>query len=110
MEFNIEEKYTQGLKIGTTLPIKIKKADKLIDKNSEIVFISPIADKSSSLIRIKTRLDNQNLDIVPGLSAFIYIQSSDSAPNIAAKSNENKDGMYTLDNAPLLKDNNASRK
>lgn len=110
VEFNIEEKYTQGLKIGSTLPIKIKKADKLIDKNSEIVFISPIADKSSSLIRIKTKLDNQNLDIVPGLSAFIYIQSSDSTPNTATKPNENKDGMYTLDNAPLLKDNNASGK
>lgn len=110
VEFNIEEKYTQGLKIGSNLPIKIKKADALVDKNSEIVFISPVADKSSSLIRIKTKLNNQDLDIVPGLSAFVYVQSNNSndltTPNTTTKPNENKDGMYTLDNAPILKDKN----
>lgn len=73
VEFNIEQKYIQELKVGKTLPIKIKNGDKLIDKDSKIVFISPIADKSSSLVRIKAQLDNKELSIVPGLSAFIYL-------------------------------------
>lgn len=73
VEFNIEQKYIQELKVGKTLAIKIKNGDKLIDKDSKIVFISPIADKSSSLVRIKAQLDNKELSIVPGLSAFIYL-------------------------------------
>ncbi|MGM0519748.1 MAG: efflux RND transporter periplasmic adaptor subunit [Campylobacterota bacterium] len=74
VEFNIEQKYVTKLEIGNKLPVKVKNGEEYINKNSTIVFISPVADSSSSLVRIKTKLNNSNLAITPGLSAFVSIE------------------------------------
>jgi|GEM_PF-481913 len=98
VEFNIEQKYAQELNLGKTLPVKIKNGNKLIQKETKVVFISPIADKSSSLVRVKTELDNKDLSIVPGLSALIPF-------NAKVEEAKNSEISYTLDSiAPLNKE------
>lgn len=96
VEFNIEQKYVQELKLGKNLSVKIKNGMKLIDRDSKIVFISPIADKSSSLVRIKVLLDNKDLSIVPGLSAFVYFGEKLKEITPSAEL------PYTLDSLPSL--------
>ncbi|XPV68651.1 MAG: efflux RND transporter periplasmic adaptor subunit [Halarcobacter sp.] len=103
VEFNIEQKYAQELTLGKSLAIKIKNGEKLIDKNSKIVFISPIADKSSSLVRIKAKLENKDLSIVPGLSAFIYFDKKGKEIN-------NSEISYTLESLEPLDDTNSIEK
>lgn len=99
VEFNIEQKYIQELSVGKNLAVKIKNGEKLIDKDSKVVFISPIADKSSSLVRIKTLLNNKDLSIVPGLSAFIYFNEKPKA------NTPSSDLPYTIDTKLPVLDN-----
>ena len=92
VEFNIEKQNIASLKIGDKLPLKVKSGNKEIEKISKVVFISAVADKSSSLVRVKTEFSNKDLSITPGLSAFVTLKESASS-----QTNSLSDGLIPLD-------------
>ncbi|MBA3026681.1 MAG: efflux RND transporter periplasmic adaptor subunit [Sulfurimonas sp.] len=93
VEFNIEKNNISHLKVGDTLPLKVKSGDdKEIEKMSKVVFISAVADKSSGLVRIKTQFSNKDLSITPGLSAVVTLENKSGQ-----KLDALKDGLIPLD-------------
>lgn len=74
LEINIDEQYSSAVSVGDKLDFNllINDAIKLIE--GEITFISPIADNSSGLVRLKVEFDNRNYKVTPGVSATVNIE------------------------------------
>jgi len=74
LEVNMDEKYARQLKAGSRLDVHLE--GKTMEKGGEVIFISPVADRGSSLVRIKVRFTN-NSDLTPGVTASIHLNVAD---------------------------------
>ena len=74
LEINVDERCSKSLKSGDAIEFKIEIEDKIIVVKAEVAFISPVADNSSGLVRLKIEFDNRSSKITPGISASINLE------------------------------------
>jgi HlyD family secretion protein len=73
LEINIDEQYSSLVSVGDELNFNLLINDTIKKIEGKITFISPIADNSSGLVRIKIEFDNKIYKITPGISATVNI-------------------------------------
>jgi RND family efflux transporter MFP subunit len=73
IDINIDEVYSSKLTIGDKIDFLVSTKSISADKKGEIIFISPVADMASALVRIKIKFSNIQNRVTPGLSATISI-------------------------------------
>jgi len=73
VEVNIEAKVASRLKLNQKAFVFVEVDNKEIKKEGIIKFISPVADSSSSLVRVKVYFDNNDLKVIPGILARVVI-------------------------------------
>jgi len=71
VEINLEEKYALTLKKGKVIPLSINQGADRIDKKGRVIFVSPVADKASALVRVKVEFKNEDGKVTPGVLASI---------------------------------------
>lgn len=75
IDIHIDEAYSSTLKVGDNIDFTVKAKSVTAQKKGKIIFISPIADMASGLIRIKIEFSNLKNRVTPGLSATINIDA-----------------------------------
>jgi len=70
---NIEERYAATLRQGKKVQLQIQTGKTTQSKTGEVVFVSPVVDPASGLMKIKVLFDNSNLNIRPGISGQLLI-------------------------------------
>jgi RND family efflux transporter MFP subunit len=73
MVCNLEEPMGRDLKMGQTVDLEFKKGPETIVKKGQIVFVSPIVDSASSLMKIKAEFDNTDGAIRPGVPGTMRV-------------------------------------
>lgn len=73
VNINVNDIYSRDLKLNSKLVIQFKTGDSDIQKIGTVTFISPMVDKSSSLVRVKIEFDNGDGAILLGMSATILL-------------------------------------
>jgi RND family efflux transporter MFP subunit len=73
MVFNLEEPVGRDLKKGQSVDLEFKKGSETIAKKGKIVFVSPIVDSASSLIKVKAEFDNKDGAVRPGVPGTMRI-------------------------------------
>lgn len=72
-EFNIEERYARNLRADKQLPLKVREGDALVQRTGRVIYVAPVADMASALVRVKVEFDNRNGKTVPGVLAQISL-------------------------------------
>jgi RND family efflux transporter MFP subunit len=75
IDINIDEAYSSKLKVGKKINFTVKTKNVTAKKKGKIIFISPVADMASGLVRIKIEFLNKKNRVTPGLSATINIDA-----------------------------------
>jgi len=70
---NIEERYAKNVVFGKKVLLKIQAGKSTVDKIGEIVFVSPVVDQASGLLKVKAQFNNQSLFIRPGVSGTMIL-------------------------------------
>lgn len=73
VNINVNDIYARELKQNSQLTIQFKAGEKDIQKMGTVTFISPMVDKSSSLVRVKIEFDNSDSAILLGMPATILL-------------------------------------
>ena len=73
IDINIDETYSSKLKVGNKIDFTVQTKSVTAKKKGKIIFISPVADMASGLVRIKVEFSNRKNRVTPGLSATINI-------------------------------------
>jgi len=71
---NIEERYAHLLTQGKKVQLQIQTGKTTQTKTGEIVFVAPVVDPASGLMKIKVFFDNSNLTIRPGISGQLMMK------------------------------------
>jgi RND family efflux transporter MFP subunit len=70
---NIEERYAKNVVSGKKVLLKIQAGKSIIEKTGEIIFVSPVVDQASGLLKLKAQFNNHSLSIRPGVSGTIIL-------------------------------------
>jgi len=70
---NIEERFVSTLDTGKTIEVHFNIGNKTLKKNGEVVYVSPVVDPASGLMKIKVLIDNSDLVIRPGVSGQLLM-------------------------------------
>ena len=70
---NIEERLEIELTMGQSVHLEIQTGSKSLKKKGTIVFISPVVDPASGLLKVKAQFDNSGGEIWPGVSGFMFL-------------------------------------
>lgn len=73
VNINVNDIYSRDLKQNSKLTIQFKAGNNDIQKIGTVTFISPMVDKSSSLVRVKIEFDNSDGAILLGMSATVLL-------------------------------------
>lgn len=76
VEMNVDKKELSKISLNQILDISSKIGNKLASKKAKIIFISPIADRSSGLFSVKAQFNNEDLEIPPGLTVQVNLPKS----------------------------------
>jgi len=71
VEFNVDEKHARTLKQGDTISVRVSQGVGMGRKQGTVIFISPVADKASALIRVKVEFANADGKVIPGVLASV---------------------------------------
>jgi RND family efflux transporter MFP subunit len=71
---NIEECYAASLSQGKKVQLQIQTGKTSQTKTGEVVYVAPVVDPASGLMKIKVLFDNSNLTIRPGVSGQLMIK------------------------------------
>jgi len=71
---NIEERHASTLRSGKKVQLQIQTGNTSFGTTGEIVYVSPVVDPASGLMKIKAFFDNSNLSIRPGVSGKLIIK------------------------------------
>jgi RND family efflux transporter MFP subunit len=74
LETYINVKKIQSFKEKSKVSVLIDQGAGIVQKEGKIVFISPIADQGSELVRTKILFDNSDKKVVPGTNAKIAVE------------------------------------
>lgn len=73
VNISVDDIYSRDLKQNSPLKIQFKTGASDLQKIGTVSFISPIVDKSSSLVRVKIEFDNSDGAILLGMSATVLL-------------------------------------
>lgn len=73
VNISVDDIYSRDLKQNSTLKIQFKTGGSDLQKIGTVTFISPMVDKSSSLVRVKIEFDNSDGAILLGMSATVLL-------------------------------------
>lgn len=73
VEFNLDEKYARTLKKGKIVSLRVREGDGMSAKKGKVIFVSPVADKASALVKVKVEFENKNGTVIPGVLANIKL-------------------------------------
>lgn len=73
VNISVDDIYSRDLKQNSSLKIQFKTGVSDIQKMGTVTFISPIVDKSSSLVRVKIEFDNSDGAVLLGMSATVLL-------------------------------------
>lgn len=74
VEFHIDENFAHTLKEGKNVSLTVHKGEGTGVIKGKVVFVSPVADNASALLKIKVEFDNANDKVIPGVLANISIE------------------------------------
>lgn len=77
LELHIEERFARAYTVGDAVPVYMPMGSQEQQIEGRVLFVAPIADQASGLVRLKIGFDNIKSEVWPGLSAFI-LPASDS--------------------------------
>jgi len=66
VNFNIDEKHARTLKNKDIVAIGVNEGEGMRVKKGTVVFVSPVADKASGLVKVKVEFENKKGKIIPG--------------------------------------------
>ena len=72
---NVELSVSQKLNLGQSVKLKLESGAASVNREAEIVFISPVIDLASRLRTIKARFDNQDGEVVPGITGVMHLDA-----------------------------------
>lgn len=72
---NIRASLGHSLEIGQTMKLQVEAGAGSIEMQSTVVFISPVVDPGSGLLRVKLLFDNSERNIHPGAAGRLFIQN-----------------------------------
>jgi len=72
---NIELGVSQKLKLGQWVELQLEAGAATVNKDAEIIFISPVIDLASRLRTIKARFDNQDGKVIPGITGVMRLDA-----------------------------------
>lgn len=70
---NLDPKVAQGLRIGQKVQIEVESGDAQKPLEASIIYISPVADAASGLLRVKALFDNADRTIRPGVAGRLRL-------------------------------------
>jgi RND family efflux transporter MFP subunit len=70
---DIEDNFSQLFKTGEEVILKFK-GENQIEKKGKIIFVSPVVDPGSNLMKIKVQFDNSDNAVNPGVAASMFKQ------------------------------------
>jgi len=70
---NVEEQIGRNLKKGKSVDLEFRAGSEAIAKKGKIIFVSPIVDSASSLMKVKTEFDNHDGTVRPGVSGNMLL-------------------------------------
>jgi len=70
---NIEERFTSNICISMNVLLHIQVGKKILKKNGKVIFISPVVDPASGLLKVKVEFENKNLLVRPGVSGKMIL-------------------------------------
>jgi RND family efflux transporter MFP subunit len=73
VNISVDDIYSRDLKQNSTLKIQFKTGGSDLQKIGTVTFISPMVDKSSSLVRVKIEFDNSDGAVLLGMSATVLL-------------------------------------
>jgi len=82
---NIEERLGRELTMGQSVHLEIQTGSKSLKKKGTIVFISPVVDPASGLLKVKAQFDNSGGEIWPGISGFMFLKQQATSNERATK-------------------------
>lgn len=72
---NIELGISEKLELGQSVELQLLSGGSTVNRNAEIVLISPVVDPASGLRTIKARFDNNDGEIIPGITGTMRFNS-----------------------------------
>jgi RND family efflux transporter MFP subunit len=66
-EFNVDERHSRALKKGKTVSLRVSEGDGAGVKKGVVVFVSPVADKASALVKVRIEFENTTGKVIPGV-------------------------------------------
>jgi len=72
---NVEEGFSQTITPGLQVDLLFQTAGKTITKQGKVVYISPVVEPASGLLKVKVRFNNQKNAIRPGISGKMMINT-----------------------------------
>jgi len=78
---NIEEPVGRKLTTGEQVPISIQAGHGQWQGMGKVVFVAPVVDPASGLLRVKIEFDNKSGDVRPGVPGTVTLQSDAAADN-----------------------------
>ena len=70
---NVEEGFAEKIRTGQTVELHIQSGKATIKRQGEIIFVSPVVDPASGLLKVKVMFENKDLSIRPGISGSMII-------------------------------------
>jgi RND family efflux transporter MFP subunit len=71
---NVEAKLAAGLKVGQTVRLDIETGAAPPTVSGKIIFLSPVVDPASGLLKVKVLFDNTAGKVRPGLAARMHLE------------------------------------
>lgn len=85
LEVNVEERRVRQLIELSDVSLFVNVGDRVLEKQAKVVFVSPVADQASGLVRVKLLFENKKRDVWPGMPARIELTSGED--NLEARIN-----------------------
>lgn len=70
---NLDPKIGQGLRVGQKVQIEVETGNAPLQLDASILYISPVADAASGLLRVKAVFDNSDSKIRPGVAGRLRL-------------------------------------
>lgn len=70
---DIEERLGRTLKKGMTVTLNIRTGNATVERQGKIIYVSPVVDSASGLLKIKVEFDNSDRSLRPGVSGTMLM-------------------------------------
>lgn len=76
---NVDPAQAGGLRVGQPVAIEVAAQDGTATLTGEVVYVAPVIDPASGLLRVKARFANPDLRVRPGVAGMLRITPADAA-------------------------------